>query len=96
MFESRKYDPFPELNGEAWWNAAEKHCTKIINGTTYKMSYYSYREVHDGFWVKENKEDAGNGIVCTCDNDTFTLDYGVYELIAKCSKCGKQCRVYGG
>lgn len=60
------------------------------------------RESGDVFWTysdlgyTQGHSPDGIGVICSCGNDKFHLNYGCYEIEATCSKCKKHEIVYDG
>lgn len=77
------------------WNNYAIHAELFEDGEIFHKS-----EEKDPFWHlctgHERRKGVWEEIVCGCLNRTFTIEYGDYELRAKCTGCGKKDVVYAG
>ena len=74
----------------------KQNITVLINGVKYTRASPGYSEPCDLFKNTVDNQNPFPDVICKCGNDEFTLKYGSYTLIARCTKCnGKGC-VYSG
>lgn len=63
--------------------------------TIHGEDYYRYED--DGHWIIEKYKPEAIGVRCgRCDNTSFRLSYGHWEIKAACEECGLEASVYSG
>lgn len=91
---SGKWHPLYEYNGYLYEGQNEEEPEYIIG---IRPEYFtdSVRNALYKVLDRENLKVTEDEVyLCICGNDTFTLRYGSYEILAKCTKCGKEASAY--